>query len=147
MHQSKGVAEFVYRFFFTTLVEQPIIRGEAVELLPKPVNRHHRSAVFKLSFSKDKSEHRNKQVNVGDPQKTAPVSVMIQQLRKNLGRVVLPTDRIEGVSRISCAGADYTVSSDYLTESGWQELEDVPINASDRHQLNLSHGIRTMHRL
>jgi len=118
MYQSEGVSKLVYGFFFTPLVEQPFVRGEAVELLPKPVNRHHRSAILKLSFSKDKSEHRDKQINAADPKKLCAISVMIQQLGENLRRVVLTTGSIEGVSRIKRFGADKALSAHYLPECG-----------------------------
>ncbi len=92
MGKSEGVSQFVQYLFDSTLAEQAFIRGKAVKFLVQTAKRDHGDGTIKMRLSKQKREHRNRQVHVRDPENPGGVgrSILSQHLH-DLYRLVLPS--------------------------------------------------------
>ncbi len=66
MGNSEGVSQLVQHFFDDALAQQVFIGGKAVKLLAQTAERDDGNGTVEMRLSKEESEHRNRQVHVGD---------------------------------------------------------------------------------
>ena len=64
--EAVGVAQLVDRLLLQPGGEQPLVGGEAVEVVAQAVDGDHRGAAVELGLAEDPGEHRDEEVDAGD---------------------------------------------------------------------------------